>query len=108
MAKHWPWYKDLDICKNMNITVQHHMTMDVYQVQKRYATDEIIAISINPDFMERLSPRDLEEMLEQKRKASPLYIHPGPTNEELRNPAIRNAWNEWQLVYRLASKGIRI
>lgn len=30
------------------------------------------------------------------------YVHPGPSNVELRNPAISNAWDEFQLIYRLS------
>lgn len=45
---------------------------------------------------------EIERELDHKWKKSEHYIHPGISNKELQNPAVREAWEALQLVRRLA------
>ena len=45
---------------------------------------------------------DLQKHFEDQRKSAPGYVHPGPTNKDLEHPAVRNAWEEYLVIYRLS------
>ena len=49
-----------------------------------------------------MTAQDVLEEFEYQRKRAPEYVNPGPTNQDLRHPAVRNAWEEFQVIYRLS------
>lgn len=61
------------------------------------------------EFDERTSHYDALRYAVEKHqrliKTHPDYVHSGPSNKELQNPAVRNAWEELQLIRRLAGAG---
>lgn len=52
-----------------------------------------------------ITPEFLQRYFEEIHTHSPEYRHEGPTNRELEIPSVRLAWQEFQLVRRLASMG---
>ena len=51
--------------------------------------------------MEFYSPNQLYNMFDQQHKSQDDYVHLGPTNKELRDPRIREAYEAMQIIRKL-------
>jgi hypothetical protein len=62
------------------------------------------SVMVNIDCMELkyMMPEDVCRRLERGASESPEWMHCGPTNKDLENPSIANAWSEWKMIYILA------
>ena len=60
-----------------------------------------VGFSASREFIERTPVGDLVQWAKQRHTQSDDYINPGLSNRQLRDPVIRQAWNEIQLMIRL-------
>lgn len=83
--------------------VDQSYTVDVFdgELHTRHQVSEMILLQQHYELKEG----DFVRMHEEILKNSPSYVHPGPTNAELKQyPALNHAWHEFLLVWRLCGK----
>lgn len=96
------WWVDKEYLKSLGMQSDYdHMTDAT-----RFAYQNYRAVYSNDQLkFNRLTPDDVLQNFENARKSLDDYAHPGPTNAELRHPAVRNAWEEFEIIRRLAGSG---
>jgi len=104
MSSQQKWWDDQQYLQNIGMqSQQDHM----YDATQFYHQKSNMSMRIDNDMLMRsMTATDVLENFESYRKSQPDYAHPGPTNAELRHPSVRHAWEELQVIMRLA-KGSR-
>jgi hypothetical protein len=100
------WWNDPKL-KDIGIHTRYDPMKDVVQFAHDYENfgrtfRVIVEIDAYRLQYEKFEERDLYKMFDDGARHAPEFTYEGPTTEDLQNPAIRNAWEEFRLVYRLA------
>lgn len=106
----YAWWEDRHFLQKLEMESNYDILSNKVMFRKSYSTatmrnwalfvadrDALELGEVTPDFLERY--------FEDVRRHAPDFRHDGPTNRELENPAVKLAWNEFQLIRRLATIG---
>lgn len=105
MSTQQKWWEDQSQLMNMGMqSMQDHM----YDATRFHHLQQNMTVRIdNYDLQNRhMTAMDVLENFEYARKQCDDYVHPGPTTAELRHPSVRHAYEELQIIMKLA-KGSR-
>lgn len=104
-----PWWDDHRFLESMSIETMYDVHQQSVRFRHTYADPEDsmmkqVNMMFDVEILKNghITVADLRNHIERQKKSEPGYTHPGPTNADLRNPAIALAWQEWLLVWRLA------
>ena len=107
----YAWWEDRRVLEQHDLESNYDMLMNRVQFRKTYKTanmtnwaiftvdmEALRAGAVTPDFLDRYF-RDVE-------RHAPDYRHSdlAPTNRDLENPAVKNAWHEYLLIKKLATE----
>lgn len=101
------WYQNQDYLSAMNLaSIYDHFTDEM---RFRYETvtngvREQWFLNVHVREVERMSPQELLNRFDIQIKRHPSYRHEGPTNKDLEDPTIRNAWEAYLILLKL--KGV--
>ena len=102
------WWEDGTTLKMYGIEASTSLRYDSVSFMKRICDPfgKLHTVMINIDCMElrHMTPNDICKRLEHGATESPDWVHCGPTNKDLANPAIALAWSEWKMIYILAKE----
>ena len=105
MSSQQKWWDDQQYLQKIGMQSQQDHMYDAVQF---YHQESNVSLRIDRDMLQNrcMTAMDLTEEFDRFKKSRPDYAHPGPTNAELRHPSVRHAWEELQVIMRLA-KGSR-
>ena len=94
----------IDSLKGLGIDCQYDSWSDMYYLRRTLpAVHQQLRIPARE--MEFRDPNQLYNMFDRHQKEEEDFINLGPTNKELRDPRIRNAWEELQIMRKLIGYG---
>ncbi len=93
------WWNNQQYLQNMGMqSCQDHMydtTQFAYQTMNlRIPNDQLR--------YQNMTAQDVLQHFDRFNKSRDEYVHPGPTNLDLRHPAVANAWREFQIIHKLS------
>ena len=86
--------------KANGIEVMYDAFADRYFL-RRTKPAEYMQLALNHDEFDRIGTSDIYNMFDRHSREQDDYVHLGPTNKELRDPRIRNAWEEFLIIKKL-------
>ena len=108
MSTTYRWWEDRSTLQNMGIETSHDMREYRVRFRKEFETNNMLqyahtAVDVHDLERGNLRPDDILRELQHVIRNDDDYVHPGPTNRDLRHPSVRNAWNEFLVIKRLAA-----
>ena len=82
------------------IEVMFDVFADRYHLRRIKPAEHMSMTLTGPEF-ERLGVSNIYNMFDRCSREQDDYVHLGPTNKELRDPRIRNAWEEFVIIKKL-------
>ena len=86
--------------KNMGIDVYYNVMTDCYTLMKR-VPEQVTQMRITRDRFDNDSIDAFAYALTNSYRYDDAFVHPGPTTKELRDPRIKYAWDELNILRKL-------
>ena len=80
---------------------------DMYRL-RRTKPAEVMQLTLDSHTFDNAPVSDIYNMFDQHLRYQDDFVNLGPTNKELRDPRIRNAWEELQIIRKLIGTYERI
>jgi hypothetical protein len=100
------WWLDKPRLEKYGIHMHYDVTTDNYQFRKEIsnAKKSYAVVSLSPVLVEKsnYNVTDLLAYFDDIQRNAPDFRHSGPTNQDLTHPAVKHAWDEFQIIKRLS------
>ena len=73
---------------------------DAYRLQRTKPAEHMQLLFYRDEY-EHLSVNEIYNMFDRRVRYEDDFVHLGPTNAELRDPRIKNAWEEFMIIKKL-------
>lgn len=98
------WWDDRDFMKSISLECTYDPLQDRMHMRRTFVENgekKYYNMTFDARIMQGMSAREVVEEFNYQYMNSDEYTHSGPSNKELRDPRIREAWEQFGIIKRL-------